>query len=296
MVDQYSKFLKQSEAIEWRKQVPSMNFILTSTSWRQDHNGFSHQNPGFVSSVLNDYNEMVRVYYPPDVNTTLATMEQCFSSHNKINVIVAGKRPVKQYLNLKQARRQVAMGIEIWDEYGHDGDNADIVFAATGDYITQETTAAIRVLAKLMPGVKSRFVSLTELTCCINKDCKICRLGMQKFNEIFTEEKPIIYAYHGYPVDIQSLFFGHPSADRVSIFGYKENGTTTTPFDMLVQNKIDRFSLAKHALNVVKLPTEMEAEKETAIKYCESILQKHSKFTRENGMDIEEVREFDKFF
>ncbi|MBP9758211.1 phosphoketolase family protein [Candidatus Dojkabacteria bacterium] len=292
MVDQYSKFLRHAREIKWRNPVPSLNFILTSVSWRQDHNGFSHQNPGFISSVLNDYADYVSVYFPADANSALVVMEEVLRSRNKINVIVAGKRPLPQLLTLDDARLQIKNDIRIWD-FASD-ENPDIVFATCGDYLTREIIAARIILKRLVPDIRLRVVGITELSNFGIGDnhCK-CRIDDAEFRRVFTEDKPIIFNYHGYSEDIKALIFNHHAASRFVIHGYHEKGTTTTPFDMLVWNRVDRYNLALEALNLaVAKRSELMPKAEEAKKTIVDLLKKHAEYILENGVDIPEIEGF----
>lgn len=294
MIDQYTKFLKQSEAIEWRKPVPSLNFVLTSTSWRQDHNGYSHQNPGFISSMLNDYSSFINIHFPSDANMMLATMEEVFATTNKVNIIVAGKRPLPQYLSLEEARRDIQKGIANWEWAGNTPDNPDVVFAATGDYATQESLAAINLLKEMIPDLKTRFISVSELTCFgIGDQCNVCKITSGEFEELFTSDKDIIYSYHGYPEDIKSLVFNHNAASRFKVHGYIEKGTTTTPFDMQVQNRASRYQLMIEAIeSASKTNPLVKAKRMSYENQIHSILTKHQEHIRRSGEDIKEVTEF----
>lgn len=296
MVDQYSKFLKQAKNIDWRKPLPSMNYVLTSNSWRQDHNGYSHQNPGFISSVLNDYSEFVHVYFPPDANSMLLVAEKIFSETNTINVVVAGKRKLPQYLTIKEAKQQIETGIMRWERYGNQDDEPDVVFAASGDYSVNEVICAIRVLKKYAPYLKTRFVCVSELTC-LSLGSTSNKAKSDAFAENFTYDRQIIYAYHGYAEDIKSLVFDHPESRRFNIFGYKEKGTTTTPFDMQVLNECSRFHLALKAVKfAAEVNPKVEKNMPELIEKIYSIITKHEKFIVEFGEDIEEVVAFDKYF
>jgi xylulose-5-phosphate/fructose-6-phosphate phosphoketolase len=292
MVDQYSKFLRHAREIKWRNPVPSLNFLLTSVSWRQDHNGFSHQNPGFISSVLNDYADYVSVYFPADANSSLTVMEEVFKSRNKINVIVAGKRPVPQLLTLDDARDQIRNDIKIW-QFASD-ENPDVVLVGCGDYMTREIIATRIILKNLIPELRIRVVNVTELSNFGIGDNKCrCRIDDNEFKRIFTEDKPVIFNYHGYAEDVKSLIFNHHAASRFTIHGYHEKGSTTTPFDMLVWNGVDRYSLAKQAIDfaIAKRP-ELMAKGMEVRKTLEDTLKKHADFIVENGVDIPEIEGF----
>ncbi|MBN1915791.1 phosphoketolase family protein [Candidatus Dojkabacteria bacterium] len=311
MVDQYSKFLKQAKSVGWRKPLPSMNFIITSTGWRQDHNGYSHQNPGFISSVLNDYSESIDVHFPPDANSLLLTCEEALKSRDKINIIITGKRELPQYITMENFKEQMRSGISIWEGVGNvksvgteeilenqkEDDIPDIVFAATGDYSTLESISAIKILKRLVPEMRTRFVSISELSCFGIGDRRGLNFNGDNLKRILTDSKPVIYSYHGYPQDIKSLIFGHSFAGRISIHGYSEKGTTTTPFDMQVQNDCDRFHLALEAVMKVSETNEKVREKRKQVEYyINSLLEKHAKVIIETGEDIEEIRNFEKYF
>lgn len=295
MVDQYSKFLKQMEDISWRKPIPSLNFVLTSTSWRQDHNGFSHQNPGFISDALNNHTGHVNIHFPPDANTLLATLDECYKATNKINVLVTGKRDLPQYLSLEEARNQVYRGLADWEWAGNHSENADVVIAATGDYATQEALAALKLLKQVAPELNTKFISVSELTCFgIGDSRNACRVSLTKFRELFTEDKKILYTYHGYPEDIKQLIFGHPDSHRFKVYGYIEQGTTTTPFDMQVKNSSSRYHLALDALEEGSKVNDTIKQKHAEYKaHFEGLLNKHHQYIKEKGIDIPEITNFE---
>ncbi|KXK26821.1 MAG: Xylulose-5-phosphate phosphoketolase [candidate division WS6 bacterium OLB20] len=294
MVDQYVKFLTQMDNISWREPVPSMNIVLTSTAWRQDHNGFSHQNPGFISSVLDDQSNKINVHFPADANMLIATMEECFNSTNVVNVIVTGKRDLPQYMTVAEAREHISRGINRWQWAGNSDTDPDVVFAASGDYATFEALAAIKLLKEHAPELHTRFVNVSELTCFgIGDNNNMSRITLDGFRELFTADREIIYTYHGYPEDIKHLIFNHPDARRFHIRGYSEHGTTTTPFDMQVVNKTDRYHLALEAIDYACAHNnELLARRGEAEEYFKSMLKKHEEYIVQHGVDIPEVREF----
>ncbi len=299
MIDQYSKFLKQSKPVHWRKPLPSLNIVLTSNSWRQDHNGYSHQNPGLISSVLNDYAHFIRVHFPVDANMLLATAEEAFTTTNTINMIVVGKTELPQYLTIEEAKQQMTTGVHSWDFVGNNPDNPDIVFTATGDYTTQEILATIQILKEDIPEINTRFVSISEITCFGVGDHPIqSKLNSEQFESVFDREVPIIYSYHGYPEDIKQLIFNHPESHRFTIHGYIERGTITTPFDMMVFNNTSRFQLGIEAIEkVVAKSPELKNKGESVIEKYNTLLAKHYEYIRVHGKDIPEVTEFKlKFF
>ncbi len=291
MVDQYAKFIKQSLKYSWRKPISSLNYLLTSLGWRQEHNGFSHQNPSFVSSVLEKHGEFASVYFPPDANSFLVTLEDCFRRMNSINVIVVDKQPMPQWLTLEEARAQLKVGVGTW-HWAHPGSkNPEVVLAAAGDHMTVEAMAALSILKKEVPELAVRFVSVSELTSLgIGDERHPFRLGNLDFEKHFTKTKPIIFNFHGYPDVIKKLVFGHPAAERFSIHGYSEEGTTTTPFDMHVRNKTSRYHLVMDALQQAAPHNAKVAKRlpELLTKFEEKLTQ-HQKYIMEFGVDMPEI-------
>ncbi|HRY62290.1 MAG TPA: phosphoketolase family protein [Candidatus Paceibacterota bacterium] len=283
MADQYAKFLKVARSVPWRGDVPSFNYILTSTGWRQDHNGFSHQNPGFISEMLQKHGSFVRAYFPPDESSMLAVMKECAGSKNQINIIVAGKTPEPQWLSLHDAEKSVKEGMMIWEHVSEE--NPDIVFAGIGDYLTKETIAAIKLLKNVAPEIKSRFVNILELSTFGfgNADRK---MSADDFEKYFTEDKPIIFNFHGYPEVIQSMLFHHGDSSRFSVHGYIENGSTTTPFDMHIRNKTSRYHLAIDALQKMSAAGVIDNKKaESIIKDINKNIEDHREYILKNGID-----------
>lgn len=294
MVDQYSKFLKQSKDIYWREPLPSLNIILTSSSWRQDHNGYSHQNPGLISSVLNDYSHFVHVHFPVDANMLLATLEEAFSVPNKINIIVASKREMPQYLTISESKQQMTTGVHSWDFIGNNPEHPDIVLTATGDFPTKEAVATLQLLREDISEINTRFVSVSEITCFGIGDHPVeSKINQNQFTSVFSTHVPIIYVYHGYPEDIKQLIFNHPESKRFTIHGYQERGTITTPFDMLVFNNISRYQLCIEAIEKVLISKpHLKSKGETVIQKYQNLLSKHYEYIREHGQDIPEVTNF----
>lgn len=284
MADQYGKFLKASREYAWRKPVPSFNYLLASLGWRQDHNGFSHQNPGFVSNILEKNGNFASVYFPVDANSTLAVMEECLTDTNCINVIVTCKQEALQWLTLDEARSQVKKGIGIWDFASMN--NPDLVFASAGFYQTSETLAAVQWLRKKFPQVRTRYVNVSEITAIGVSDPRSLT-SQKEFEEYFTPDKPVIFNYHGYTADIKHLIFDTKEApERFFIHGYMEEGSTTTPFDMHVRNKTSRFHLLMDAFVLLKdalLISEHECQQ--ALKEIDSALSEHRKYIIEYGTD-----------
>ena len=291
MVDQYAKFLKQSMRVSWRKPIASAIYILSSVGWRQDHNGYSHQNPSFVSNVLQKHGKFCQIYYPSDANSMLAAMEETTKKTDSICVIVAGKRDLPQWLTLKEARKQAETGIMTWDFVG--GRDAsrkpDVVMASAGDYITQEAISAVKMCKEMMPELKVRYVNISELTAlglgdyCSNGQCELSQDDVDKY---FTKDKPVVIAYHGYKNDIEQILWGHTNADRYILRGYEEEGSTTTPFDMMVANKISSYHLAIDLLTQAGNKNKTWKKKvEKLIEALEKSIDDHRSYIEEFGDD-----------
>lgn len=298
MVDQYAKFIKQSLRVDFRPPVSSMNFILTSSLWRQEHNGYSHQNPGFIANILLKHGAFSSVYLPPDANTLLITLEDCFQRTDCINAIVASKQKMPQWLTMKEARQQMERGIMTWDFVtGDNAVNPDVVMAASGDYVTYESLAAISLLKEHLPELKIRFVNVSELTALgVGDECHslgTCEVNRKDFEDYFTADKPIIFSFHGYPAVIQQLMFGHEAANRISIHGYREEGTTTTPFDMQIDNKTSRYHLAIDALNrVAKSNHAIKSKANKLITLFEQKIKDHEAYIVKYGKDMHDIEDF----
>jgi len=295
MVDQYAKFLKQSSQVKWRKPISSLNYLLTSVGWRQEHNGYSHQNPSFISNLVEKHGAFCSVYFPVDANSMLVILEDCFKRTNSINVIVSGKQPMPQWLTIAEARDELKRGIGRWDwiNPAHAA-NPDIVMAAAGDVPVQESMAAIWWLRKLCPELKIRFVNVSEISALgIGDERHPLALEDKHFHHYFTTDKHVIFNFHGYPSVIQKLMFGHGALDRFCIRGYIEEGTTTTPFDMVVRNRTSRFHLAiqavKHASEVNPSVAKKAAK---LIKFFEQQLKEHSKYILIHGTDMPEIEKW----
>ncbi|PZP64670.1 MAG: phosphoketolase [Azospira oryzae] len=252
MFNQHAKWLKVAKEIPWRRPIASLNILLTSHVWRQDHNGFSHQDPGFIDLVMNKKADIVRVYLPPDANTLLAVTERCLESRNLVNVIVAGKQPAPQWLDMDAAVKHVAGGIGIWAWASNDqGSEPDVVMACAGDVPTLETLAAVTLLRQYVPELKVRVVNVVDLMTLQPREEHPHGLSDREFDNLFTTDKPIIFAYHGYPWLIHRLTYRRTNHKNLHVRGYKEEGTTTTPFDMAVRNDLDRFHLAMDVIDRV---------------------------------------------
>lgn len=290
MATQHAKWLKvSSQEICWRKPIPSLNYLLTSHVWRQDHNGFSHQDPGFINHLANKDPQVIRLYFPPDANTLLVIGEQVLRSTNKINVIVAGKQPQLQWLNMEEAKNHCQQGIGVWDwASSSDIKSPDLIMACAGDVPTIEALAATKILNKLLPNLKIKFVNVVNIMTLANPSSTSEGLTDKEFNEIFNLQVPIIFAFHGYPSMIHRLIYNRSCHANFHIHGFNEEGTTTTPFDMLVLNKLDRFNLVKNAILRLK-NIKNEA---TIIADMDHKLYRHKNYIVEKGDDLPEVKNF----
>ena len=288
MLNQHAKWLKVCKQIPWRAPIASLNYLLTSHVWRQDHNGFSHQDPGFIDHVLNKKSEIVRVYLPPDANCLLSVADHCLRSQNYINVIVAGKQPEWQWLDMNAAVRHCAAGASIWQWASCEGE-PDVVMACAGDVPTLEALAAVMLLREYAPEIRIRVVNVVDLMVLQPQSEHSHGLQDHTFDALFTLDKPVIFAFHGYPALIHKLTYRRHNHDNIHVRGYKEEGTTTTPFDMVVLNNLDRFQLA---LDVIKRIPRLNhlVEAETA-RYW-STMQKHKLYISEHGEDMPEIRDW----
>ena len=250
MFNQHAKWLKVSQQIPWRRPIASLNYLLTSHVWRQDHNGFSHQDPGFIDHVMNKKAEIIRVYLPPDANTLLSVMDHCLRSRDYVNVVVAGKQPALDYLSVEDAVLHATRGIGIWEWASNDeGADPDLVMACCGDVPTLETLAAVDLLRRNVPDLRIRVVNVIDPMRLQPESEHPHGLSEPEFDALFTTDKPVVFAYHGYPWLIHRLTYRHTNHKNIHVRGYKEEGTTTTPFDMVMLNDLDRFHLAMDALD-----------------------------------------------
>ena len=284
MAAQHAKWLKVCNEIPWREPISSLNFILTSNVWQQDHNGYTHQDPGFLDHIANKKVDVVRMYLPPDSNCLLSCADHCLRSKNYVNVIVASKHPSYQWLNMDQAIKHCTKGIGVWN-FVSNSLNPDIIMACAGDTPTIEAVAATKILKEYLPDLKIRFINVVDLMKLDSTSKHPHALTNEEYDELFTKDKPIIFAYHGYPTLIHELtYFRHNH--NIHVHGYMEEGTITTPFDMRVKNKIDRFNLVIDAVN--NLDNCMIKDK--IINDMNSYLEKHNNYIIENGEDLEEIR------
>jgi xylulose-5-phosphate/fructose-6-phosphate phosphoketolase len=288
MVNQHAKWLKGARAIPWRRPIASLNYLLTSHVWRQDHNGFSHQDPGFIDHMVNKKADTVRVYLPPDANSLLCVADHCLRSWDRINVIVAGKQPEPQWLDMERAIRHCAEGIGIWEWASNDrGREPDVVLAAAGDVPTMEALAAADLLGRELPGLLVRFVNVVDLMTLQPQSRHPHGLADADFDALFTIDKPVIFAFHGYPALVHRLIYKRTNHRNFHVHGYQEEGTTTTPFDMAVLNGIDRFHLAADAID--RAPR-FGAEAAYARKAVRDRLIAHRRYVTCHGQDLPEVR------
>ena len=253
MFNQHAKWLKMTREIGWRRPIASLNYLLTSHVWRQDHNGFSHQDPGFIDHVVNKKAEVIRVYLPPDTNTLLSVADHCLRSTDYVNVIVAGKQPALTYLSMGDAILHCTRGLGIWEWASNDGGDPDVVVACCGDVPTLEALAAVALLREQVPDLRIRFVNVVDLMRLQDEDEHPHGLSHREFDAIFTTDKPILFAYHGYPWLIHRLTYRRTNHGNIHVRGYKEEGTVTTPFDMVMRNDLDRFHLAMDVID--RVPT-----------------------------------------
>ena len=285
MIFQHSKWLKVCETLPWRRDISSLNLILTSNVWQQDHNGYTHQDPSLLSSLANKKDSVIRMYLPADANSLLVCFDKCMKEKNKINVIVASKHPSYQWLTLEQAKEELDAGLKIW-EFASD-DDPDLVMACCGDCPTLESLAATKILKEKFPSLKIRFVNILDLLVLKKSKEYSKSLSDEMYDRIFTKDKPIIMNFHGYPSLIHQFTYDRNNKNML-VYGYEEEGTITTPFDMRVKNEIDRYHLVINAIKKLDLAQEGEV----VIKQMEEALNKHYTYIRENGIDMPEIVNF----
>ena len=284
MFNQHAKWLKVCREIPWRRPVASLNYFLSSHVWRQDHNGFSHQDPGFIDHVANKKAEVIRIYLPPDANTLLAVTDHCLRSRNYVNVVVAGKQPAPQWLTMDQAVKHCTQGLGIWEWASNDkGCEPDVVMACCGDVPTLETLAAVELIREHLPELKVRVVNVVNLMKLQPQKEHPHGLSDNDFDALFTKDKPIIFAFHGYPWLIHRLTYRRTNHDNLHVRGYKEEGTTTTPFDMVVLNDLDRFHLVEDVID--RLP-ELGARAAYFKQAIHDKLIEHRQYIEKHGDDM----------
>lgn len=288
---QHAKWLQEAEGLPWRERVPSLNVLLTSTAWRNDHNGFSHQGPGLIQNVINIRGTVGRVYLPPDANCLLSVADHCLRSTSYVNLIVIDKQPQLQYLTAEQADAHCARGSGVWLWAGTDDGSADpdIVLACAGDVVTMETVAAAQILRERLPHFRTRVVNVVDLMSLVRVRDHPHGMDETLFKELFTDHVDVVFAFHGYPGAIHQLVHGRPDADRFRVRGFVEEGTTTTPFDMVVRNRVSRYHLVMDALNNARRTPPGASDLKA---WCEERLAAHEDYVVEHLQDLPEVRDW----
>jgi len=290
MFNQHAKWLNVSKSVPWRKPIASLTYLLTSHVWRQDHNGFSHQDPGFIDHVMNKKAGVVRVYMPPDANTLLSVVDHCLRSRDYINVIVAGKQPEPQWLDGPAAAAHCAAGLGVWEWASSCGtDEPDAVIACAGDVPTMEALAAVELLREHVPDIKLRFVNVVDLMALQPPSIHPHGIEDAAFDGIFTTDKPVVFVHHGYPALIHRLTYRRANHDNFHVHGFQEEGTTTTPFDMAVLNQIDRFHVA---MDVIDRVPRLANQREAFAEFIGLRLAEHESYIREHGEDLPEIRDW----
>jgi xylulose-5-phosphate/fructose-6-phosphate phosphoketolase len=288
MFNQHAKWLKVTRQIPWRRPISSLNYLLTSHVWRQDHNGFSHQDPGFIDHVVNKKADIVRVYLPPDANTLLSVTDHCLRSRHYINLIIAGKQPELQWLDMDSAIKHCSAGLGIWEWASNDeGSEPDVVMACAGDVPTLETLAAVEILRQHFPDLKIRVINVVDLMTLQPQSEHPHGVSDKDFDLLFTKDRPIIFAFHGYPWLIHRLTYRRTNHKNLHVRGYKEEGTTTTPFDMVVLNDLDRFHLVGDVID--RLPG-LESRGAYAKQFIRDKLVDHKTYIHRYGEDMPEIR------
>src|ERR1700723_1662745 len=289
MFNQHAKWLKVTAQLPWRRKIASLNYLLASHVWQQDHNGFTHQDPGFLDLVVNKKADIVRVYLPPDANTLLWITDHCLRTYDRINVIVAGKQPSPQWLTMKEAATHCDAGIGIWSWAGNEahGTEPDVVMACAGDVPTLETLAAVDLLRKALPTLKIRVINVVDLMTLQPKDQHPHGISDSDFDGMFTRDRPVIFAYHGYPYLIHRLTYNRTNHAEMHVHGFEEEGTTTTPFDMVVLNRLDRYHLAIDVLD--RVPGLAVSAAHIKQQFRDKLLE-HTRYVREHGEDMPEIQ------
>jgi xylulose-5-phosphate/fructose-6-phosphate phosphoketolase len=292
MLVQHIKWLEHSADLTWREPIAALNVLLTSTCWRNDHNGFSHQGPGLIDTVITKRGNVARVYLPPDANCLLAIADHCFRSRDCVNLIVIDKQPQPQWLDIDAARTHCALGASVWSwaGSGHDGnDDLDVILAAAGDIPTMETLAAAELLRVNVPDLRFKVVNVCDLMTLFTPDVHPHGMDEARFIDLFTSNRDVVFAFHGYPSAVHHAIHGRPRPDRFHVRGYKEEGTTTTPFDMVVRNEISRYHLC---LEVLRRAQRTPRRAESLIALCYTMLKRHHAYVVEHLEDMPEVRDW----
>lgn len=289
MFNQHAKWLKTARDIPWRKPIASLNYLLTSLVWRQDHNGFSHQDPGFIDHVANKSSDIVRIYLAPDANCLLSVADHCLRSRNYVNLIIAGKQLEWQWLDIESAARHCAAGVGVWQWASNDAGDPDVVMACAGNVPTLEALAAVTLLREYVPDIRIRVVNVVDLMTLQPQTEHPHGLEDRDFDELFTRDKPVIFAFHGYPGIIHRLTYRRHNHDNIHVRGYKEKGTTTTPFDMVVLNNLDRYQLAFDAIR--RIPRLADQVQKASDRYW-TMMERHKLYVGEHGDDMPEVRDW----
>ena len=289
MLNQYAKWLKVAKETPWRKSIASLNYLLTSHVWRQDHNGYTHQVPSFIDNVTNKKSSVARVYLPPDVNCLLSVVDHCLRSRDYVNLIVASKNPTPAWLTMDEAKEHCTRGASVWPFASNDERTPDVVLAAAGDVPTHETVAAAWLLRHEVPELQVRVVNVVDLFALVSRQDHPHGLEDSAFADLFTEDRPVIFAFHGYPRVIHELVHHRPNPGRFHVHGYIEEGRTTTPFDMLVLNHMSRYDLAMAALKRV---SRLRSNLEGAIAKFRDRLAAHRAYIVERDQDMPEVTEW----
>ena len=289
MFNQHAKWLQECKHLPWRRPIASLNYLLSSHVWRQDHNGFSHQDPGFIDHVANQHSDIVRIYLAPDANTLLAVTDHVLRTRNYINLTIAGKQPQPVYLDIEAATRHVIAGLGEWHWASNTTEEPDVVLAAAGDVPTMEALAAITVLRDWVPDLKVRFVNVVDLFTLEIPGEHPHGIQDEQFDRLFTLDKPVIFAFHGYPTIVHKLTYKRRNHDNFHVHGFIGEGTTTSPFDMTVLNKLDRFTLALDAVrNVPRMTGDLHRVEQL---HSEKI-QEHKLYVSQFGQDMPEVRDW----
>ena len=291
MTVQHCKWLQEANRLEWRAKVPSLNILLTSTAWRNDHNGFSHQGPGLIQTVLNARGEVSRIYLPPDANSLLSVADHCFRSRNYVNLIVIDKQPQPQWMTMDEAVEHCARGGGIWDWAGTDdgSQDPDVVMGCAGDVVTMEVVAAAQILKERLPQLRVRVVNIVDLMTLARPRSHPHGMSDVRFGELFTNHVDVVFAFHGYDGAIHQLVHGRPDADRFHVRGFREEGTTTTPFDMVVRNEVDRYHLVMDAINNSRRQVRGASDLKD---WCQEQLDRHEEYIVEHLEDMPEVRDW----